>query len=280
MLKIAGTTILYNPNEEVITNILTYLDQIELLYIVDNSETVGLIHNKLIDYPRIKFIDNSGNIGIAAALNKAANQAIKDGFDVLLTMDQDSKISENLIREMIKEIEKDDKIGILSPFIILVNNPKKPVKQGLEPIKVAITSGCIIKLSIYKEIGEFQEKFFIDYVDIDYSLRILSRGYKIFQLNNTSIYHNLGKIKEEKFFYKKIYPTNHPPVRMYYRTRNRFFVNNLYKGVFPEFVHEDKKNFIKELIKILLFEKKKLSKYYMIILGYIHYTKNKFGKYE
>jgi len=280
MLKTAGVTILYNPNEEVITNILTYLDQIELLYIVDNSETKGLITDKLKDYTKIKFIDNFENIGIAAALNKAANQAIEDNYDILLTMDQDSRVSKNLVEEMIKQFERNDKIGILSPFVIHKNNPLIPPPQELESITFAITSGCTIRLSIYKEIGGFDEKLFIDYVDIDYSLRMLSRGYRIYQLNNTSIYHNLGQIKEEKFFFKKFYPTNHPPMRLYYRTRNRFFVNNLYKGVFPEYVHEDKKNFIKELIKILLFEKEKLSKYYMIILGYIHYKKNKFGKYE
>ncbi|MFA6598895.1 MAG: glycosyltransferase family 2 protein [Ignavibacteriaceae bacterium] len=280
MLRTAGATILYNPNEEVITNILTYLDQIELLYIVDNSETIGLIPNKLKDYSKIKFVDNFGNIGIAAALNKAANQAIEDNYDILLTMDQDSRVSENLVEEMIKQFERNDKIGILSPFVIHKNNPLRPPTQELESITVAITSGCTIRLSMYKEIGGFDEKLFIDYVDIDYSLRMLSRGYKIFQLNNTSIYHKLGDIKKRKFLFKIFFPTNHPPVRIYYRTRNRFWVYKRYKELFPEFIKQDKRNFLKELVKILLFEKEKLNKYYMVLLGYRHCRKNRFGKFN
>ena len=38
MLRIAGVTILYKPDEEIAKNILSYLNQIERLYIVDNSE--------------------------------------------------------------------------------------------------------------------------------------------------------------------------------------------------------------------------------------------------
>jgi len=38
-MKIAGVIVLYNPNEEVIDNIKSYLEDIEILYAVDNSET-------------------------------------------------------------------------------------------------------------------------------------------------------------------------------------------------------------------------------------------------
>lgn len=36
--KIAGVVILYNPEENVYANIMTYIDSLDILYIVDNSE--------------------------------------------------------------------------------------------------------------------------------------------------------------------------------------------------------------------------------------------------
>jgi len=281
MPRVAGVTVFYNPALEVIENILSYIDQIEILYIVDNSEEK--LNEKIkafISFYNIRVINNYKNLGIATALNQASNQAIIDGFDFLLTMDQDSKISENLVDCMLKEFAKDEQIGILSPFVVHNINPRMPTSYLKEEIKIAITSGSIIKLSVFNEVGGFLDKLFIDYVDFEYSLRIVSRGYKIFQLNNIFVYHNLGEIKVKKIFSKKIYPTNHSPVRLYYRTRNRFYIYKLYKDLLPEFVQNDKKIFHRELIKIFLFENKRFKKYFMIITGYFHYKKNKFGKFE
>ncbi|MCL5027439.1 MAG: glycosyltransferase [Bacteroidetes bacterium] len=93
MPKIAGVTVLYQPSEEVILNILSYLNQIDLLYIIDNSEEINIeIIDRIREYDRIKILDNYGNVGIAAALNKAARKAIEDDYDFLLTMDQDTAL--------------------------------------------------------------------------------------------------------------------------------------------------------------------------------------------
>ena len=281
MLRVAGVTILYNPDEEMISNILSYLDQLELLYIVDNSEEVKTdVVNRIISYPKIKIIDNNGNIGIAAALNKSAKKAIEDGFDLLLTIDQDSRISDNLVLNMLKEFEKDEKIGLISPFVNHVENPRQPPNLGLEKIMVAMTSGCIIRLSTFEKIGYFLEKFFIDYVDNEFCLRLTSNGYKIFQLNSVSVYHKLGAATSRVFIFKKVFPTNHSPLRWYYRTRNRLYVYKKYGKQFPHYLLFDLKVFFKDYMKILLYERNKIQKIKMIFLGYRDYKRNKFGKFS
>ncbi|MFA6980679.1 MAG: glycosyltransferase family 2 protein [Ignavibacteriaceae bacterium] len=280
-VRIAGVTVTFNPKSEIIENALSYLNQVDLLYIIDNSE-VDLDDNikSFFSNPKIRLVINKANLGIAFALNQAAKYATSEGFDFLLTMDQDSKTSNNLVASMIKEFKKNDDIGILSPFVVHPINPRIPPSHLLQEIFVAMTSGSIIKLSVYNEIGGFLNSLFIDYVDYEYSLKTISKGYKIFQLNNTFVYHNLGEINTKRIFSKKFFPTNHSPSRWYYRTRNRFYVYKLYKDSFHEFINKDKKNLIKELIKILLFEDKKFYKYYMILKGYIHFRKNKFGKLD
>ena len=60
--KIAGVIVLYNPNEEVIDNIRSYLEDIEILYAVDNSETKkDEIIKKIESFNKIVYIDNNGN---------------------------------------------------------------------------------------------------------------------------------------------------------------------------------------------------------------------------
>lgn len=280
-MRIAGVTILFNPGIEIMQNILSYLDQVERLYIIDNSDEINKnVINNLKSFCQIIEIPNKSNVGIAAALNKAAEKALQDGFDLLLTMDQDSKVSENLVSEMLKEFEYDEKIGVLSPFVIHVENPRKPVNLGLEKITVAMTSGSIIRLSIYEKIGGFLEKLFIDYVDNEFCLRMISYGYKVLQLNSVFVYHKLGETNAKKFIWKKIFPTYHTPIRWYYRTRNRFYVYKKYKAKFPKYIKFDKIVFLKDFTKIFLYEDYKIEKLKMIIRGYFDYRKNKFDKFN
>lgn len=278
MLRVAGVTILYNPGNEVLTNILSYLNQVELLYIVDNSDEIKSEINNLKSFSNVRFLNNKGNIGIAPALNKAANKAVEDGFDYLLTMDQDSQISSDLVKKMLIEFEKDGGIGVLAPFVVHLNNPKTSLGFGLEKIIVAMTSGSIMRLSAYTEIGGYPEELFIDYVDHEYCLRMKSFGFKVLQLNSVYVYHKLGAAESRSIFFKKVFPTNHSPLRWYYRTRNRFYVRKKYKEKFPDYVKFDKIAFLKENLKILLYEKNKTKKFQMIIMGYLDYRRNKFGK--
>ena len=39
--NLAGVVILYNPDAKVLTNIQTYIDEIDILYVVDNSDVVN-----------------------------------------------------------------------------------------------------------------------------------------------------------------------------------------------------------------------------------------------
>jgi len=282
MLKVAGVVVLYNPTEEIYNNVLSYVNQVDYLYVVDNSEMTSENANIVIAaHPdRVKLIKKKQNIGIAASLNLAAEIAVKDGSDLLLTMDQDSRVSENYIPKMLQVFERDNEIGILAPFIIHTKNPRTPKDSGIENITVAMTSGSLIRLSAHREIGGFLEKLFIDYVDNEYCLRMKSFGFKVMKLNSVYVYHELGEVKFRKFLFKDVFPTNHSALRLYYRSRNRFYIHKVYKNIFPKYIKFDRYVFIKEIFKVFLYEKNKTEKIKMIFLGYVDYRKNKFGKFE
>ncbi len=121
---------------------------------------------------------------------------------------------------------------------------------------------------------------FIDSVDTEYCLRIYSMRYKIKRIPSVILNHNLGDIKEYKILGVKFKPTNHNPIRRYYITRNRFYVWDKYNTLYPSFIKWEKMATVKELIKVILFEKDKLKKIQFSLNGYIDYKKNKSGKYE
>ena len=103
-LKIAGVVVLYNPDDTYVDNINSYIDDIDLLYVIDNSD-------KKHDTPKnkkIKYIFNDDNIGVAKALNDACNLAIKDNYKWILTMDQDTKFNKDVMKVMKEYIENND----------------------------------------------------------------------------------------------------------------------------------------------------------------------------
>ena len=127
MPKIAAVVVLYNPDSVVMGNLNSYINQVDKLYAVDNSENINsMLVEKIKCIKDAEYISNAKNLGIAAALNIGAKKAIEEGFEFLLTMDQDSRISENFADEMIKILEKNKNIGILAPFIIHAENQQKP----------------------------------------------------------------------------------------------------------------------------------------------------------
>jgi rhamnosyltransferase len=281
--KICGVVVLFNPEISVIDNIKSYIDQVDKLYAIDNSYVVSTeLIEKIGALPKIEYLWNKTNIGIAAALNVGAKRAIQDGFTYLLTMDQDSEAMPFMVSDLLECFQADERIAIVAPFIHHLNYKTVDLKINLqcEQVFTVWTSGNLVKLDIFELVGGYREDFFIDYVDHEFCLRINKMGFQIFLCYKTILKHSLGKIEEVDLFFRKAYPTNHSALRLYYRTRNRFLVKKMYKDTFPLFFKQDNKAFWKSFVKAILFEKNKYSKLKMTLLGYMDFKRNNFGKYS
>jgi len=282
LLNIDGVVVFYNPNDDVIENIKSYIKDIRKLYIIDNSENKNeeLINKIINQFSNVEYFWLGENKGIAYALNKGAELAIKNGAEWLLTMDQDSKFKENVLRKMINFIKTNDtsKVGIISPLHKMRGDEYIGSDDIIEKITV-MTSGNLLNLFAYKKCNKFRDDYFIDYVDHEYCLRLRKNGFKILVLTSAVLYHNLGTIKVYNFFRKKIKVTNHSPLRRYYISRNRLDVFKKYIKNEPYFVLLDLKSFLLEWIKILLFEQNKWKKSKFIVRGIKDFLIGKKGKY-
>ena len=279
MKKVYGVVVLYNPDQSILKNINSYIDQVDILYAIDNSEDKNnVLIQDIKNNPKIQYIDNHGNQGLAHALNMGANLAIDSGADWLLTMDQDSRFDKDTLSKMIKWINENeiDDIGIVSPMHSVNSRDNYQRQYDL----VTMTSGNLLNLKIFQKIGKFDEKLFIDSIDTEYCLRLNVNNYYIKRLKSMVLDHNLGDIKRKNFLFLNFTVTNHNSIRRYYIIRNRFYVWGKYKEYFSWFINYEKKMTIKEIIKILLVEDDKILKFKMIFKGYIDYKKGRFGKLD
>jgi rhamnosyltransferase len=277
----SAVVVLFNPNSLVISNISSFADSVACIYVIDNSSfsNENLFYN--VSYKnKLKYVFNNENKGIATALNIGCQLAIEAGMEWVLTMDQDSTFL-NFSSEVISFIlNNDSKAALYYPnYIIEGQVYDKYIKEAKKPI-VVMTSGNLINLSVYEKVLGFEDKLFIDYVDIDYCLKLKKLGYKIENLPMLKLKHELGQSFYKSFFSYKAIVTNHSSLRRYYITRNRLYVSKKYRKVSAVFYQAEKRIFINDILKIIFFEKNKFSKFKSVIRGYLDYKNNNYGIFK
>lgn len=279
---IAAVVVLFNPDVDVVKNISSYIACVEKVYIIDNSNLSNEHLFKAVPFrDMLEYVFNASNLGIAKALNIGCELAIQSGMSWVLTMDQDSRFL-NLDTKITSNVlnTRDSRIVLYYPNIVIEGVVYyKYITENNKPI-IVMTSGNFINLKAYQALDGFEDKLFIDYVDIEYCLKLKAAGYTIALLPDAVLAHELGQSKHVSWLSFKAIVTNHSSLRRYYITRNRLYVSQKYKTVSAVFTKAEKRIFINDLIKILLFEDHKISKLKSVFNGYMDYKNNKFGIYN
>lgn len=277
-MSLAGVVILYNPEDQIIKNINTYIDYLDELYVIDNSDVVNSnIVDTLTQNKKVVYHKNSENMGISYSLNFTVKQAV-NRHKWLLTMDQDSFFYKQEIKnyvEALSKFEDDDNIAGIAPVPVTEAAYKPTNHTEIEHVEKCITSGNIIKIKTALEVGGFDENLFIDQVDHEFCYRCNENGYKTYQIMNIKMIHHLGNPVEKRLLgFHRCRSANHNYIRIYYITRNMFYVMKKY----PHIRKQEMKSWRRKIRKMLLAENDRLRKIRSIFEGYLDYRRNRFGK--
>jgi rhamnosyltransferase len=244
--KIAVGIVLFNPEDEkrVERSMKSILAQISKIYVFDNSTR----KSNIIFQPNVTYLTEHGNKGIAYALNRILEIAKSDGYEWLITMDQDSVVPDGLITAF-EEHFNYEQIGIICPQVIDFRRSYMEVKKELkeEYIDFCITSASCTRISAWESIGGFDEWMFIDLVDNDFCKRMIVSGFKILRLNELVLDQEFGRIipksKSVQKFWNRVAKILHndnfgklgyskyvSPMRVYYTNRNIIYINRKLKN--------------------------------------------------
>lgn len=213
--------------------------QVKRVYIVDNHSSDKEILWKLInEYSNVSLIENDHNYGIARALNQMCEQAVKDGFGWILTLDQDTITPQGLIKAF-KPYTDIPEIGIICPAVCYDGwNNKINDRTKTEYTYACMTSASLTRTLAWEKVGGFREDYFIDFVDNEFCMKLGINNYKILRVNECQIHHQLGDSGTKKVFgLFRIRYSKHSPLRLYYMARNNYsFIREYgrYLSVFKE----------------------------------------------
>jgi rhamnosyltransferase len=224
--RIAGVVVLYECDADIIGNMSTYADDLDMLLIVDNSaaptpavEAVAAAHRDA------AYVFNGANLGVAAALNIGAEWARERGAAFLLTMDQDSgfhQVPFRAFRDCVLSLPFLDDLAVAAPTF-LAGFPPSTDCIAIDRDTV-ITSGNMVHLANHGRIGPFDEHLFIDEVDHDYCLRARDLGLRVVELPAIRLQHRLGQSRTVSVLGKRVQWNVHGPIRHYYMVRNGLYM--------------------------------------------------------
>jgi rhamnosyltransferase len=233
--------------------------------------------------PESVYIHDGDNKGIAQRLNQVCKMAIKDGYEYILTMDQDSSFEQTVFKNYLQCFSCYPERENVSMFGVQYENSGW-ASRDCNPVDwtTLITSGSIVNLSLFEEIGGFDEHLFIDTVDFEYCFRSIQKGFRSILFKNVLLTHRLGIEKLRHATGKK---TNlsyslHSPVRLYYMLRNYMYLRTIYKKRFPGEMLQSR-NAVFNRIKInLLHGSDRLSIVKFLLRAVIDVNRNHMGKYK
>lgn len=292
---VLGIIVSFFPNiQELLSSLIQLKGELEEVCLVENGsdptvqkELKEILEKNKAIIPKIHWIMNPTNIGLASAQNQGIEYGLIAEFSFILFLDDDSILTQGSIQPMKDFLQSHSDYGLVAPNIIHVNSKriqKYPIihstgmiirksfvmnEDFIENISTVIASGSLIRSHCFDEIGKMRDEYFIDSIDIEFCLRLRAKGWKIAILQNAELQHKLGEEKEISTPLGQIYPTNHSPLRRYYMTRNRIWTWKLYGLKFPFWFLYDVGNFIFDVIRFTLFDNKRVKKVKMLGRGIV-----------
>lgn len=258
-ISIGAVVVLYNPNIEEILNINTYLDKVDYLVIMDNSEydNSSKILKSISSTHKIKYYSEKKNLGLCKALNLGIEFLKKYGCSWALLFDADSKLGSDIISVYKKAIEyfQKDSISLFCP-VHLFDRSKSVPFSGYRLVKWSMTSGCIFNIEVFCQLKGFFDALFVDGLDMDYCLKSKKYGYKIVQCGEAIIQHHPAETRCAFGFKYGIAS----PFRYFMQARQLiwvsfyymepvFFMTYLYKWFKVVFFFPNKLTYIRAMIK-------------------------------
>jgi rhamnosyltransferase len=273
---VCAVIITYNPKWQQLQQLIgTLKNQLAEVIVVDNKSQEELQAVLFEASTRIgfKLHQNSANYGIAKALNQGVEVAKVNGYRWTFTFDQDSKVMKQLVAHTLgvyNGIADGNTVGAIGVNALKSNNAVYyPFKNGAayKEKDYLITSGTLISIDIFDKIGGFREDFFIDNVDLEYSLRLKVNGYKSIITKEPGMLHDPGNPITRKVLGRWIASSNHSGLRRYYMARNHVSLSKMYCLKFPYFILKATYFFMLSILFLSILEANRMEKLKMTLKG-------------
>lgn len=236
----------YNTSKEVL-DLLVSLEQATYdnyeIILVDNAspkDDLGWIQER---YPLVQLIQSAQNLGFAGA-NNLGMDAAKGGY--YLFLNPDTIVTPSFLEPLVKTLEQNPNIGLVSPKIKYYDSPNliqyagtsrmskytmrsnsfSKKKEDNPENSISKTTGyghgaaMMVPQKVAAKVGKMSTAYFLYYEELDWCERMHQQGYEIYYQADSLVFH-----KESASIQKE------SPLKIFYLSRNRIlFARHHYKS--------------------------------------------------
>lgn len=236
---ITASIVLYKTDPEILLKsinsfLASPIEEEYYLFLIDNSPDSEL--SNLVNHQNLLYFSNPENPGFGAAHNIAINEALSLGSRYHFIINPDVYFGVETVSEMLVYMDEHNDVGMMmpqilnedgspqylpkllpSPWDIVLRKLKRPEKyyerfinryelRGVDALKVytaPILSGCftLLRLDAIKEVGMYDDRFFMYFEDWDLSRR-MHQKYRTIYYPLVSVVHRYesGANKNKRLF--------------------------------------------------------------------------------
>lgn len=216
VFKIAVVIVNWNRKADIL-NLLSELKTVSKpcldVIVVDNASEDGSVAAIKTEFPETTLIINKVNTGGTGGFNQGIRYVIgQKKYRYVWLLDNDARIEDHTIGELLNAMESDSRIGIAGSRIVDIENRVMTVETGgnfrwdiagvaavnrncipknLDAIDVDYVAICsaLVRLSALERVGLMDERLFVLWDDMDWGLCFKSHGYQVVSIPKSIVYH-------------------------------------------------------------------------------------------
>ena len=187
-------------SENKILNCIKSLGKDIKIIVIENSNNTQLKEKLEKDYSNLKCILSDENLGYAKG-NNLGLSLVKTKFALIIN--PDAEVDENAINNFLSTAKLRSNFAIIAPYIQNEkNNINKETTKGIFQVKSVKGFAMFLNLKQFKNIGYFDENFFIYFEEIDLCKRLIKNNKQIFLDTNIKINHKGGTSHDNSINYE------------------------------------------------------------------------------
>lgn len=182
--------------------------------VVDNASFDGSVEAIREQFPSQRVLVMEKNLGFCGGNNRGIADALARGADYVLLLNNDTELHPELLSELVRVAESDQRIAAVGAKNILLEDhrivwgaygelryhrdlvhlvgsrvPDGPELTVVKDVDWVIGNGMMMRRQAIESVGGFDENFFGYHEDVDWCTRALKAGFRIVYNGHAVIYH-------------------------------------------------------------------------------------------
>jgi len=214
--------------------------------IVDNGSPDGSGPRLHARYPNAGYLQTGQNLGYAGGNNRGMKQALDDGAEYVLVVNNDTVLEKSCVRELVQAVRGEEGVGAVGAKILRYDAPDRiwfgggefdrlraigrhigenlvdanPAEREVRDVSFLTGCGLLIPAETLRKVGVFRDDFFAYCEDVDFCLRVSRKGLRL-------VYAPAARLKH------RVPPVGAllSPMQIRFRDRNRRRIVRLHYGL-------------------------------------------------